>query len=153
MQRGRGNSVTGGAGANARASRRAGAVARARAATAADPDLAQRAARSRALPFVAAIALSSFALFCLELIAGQVVQPVFGGAPAVWATTLCFFTAVLFLGYLYGHAVITRLPVRLGVALHLGVAVVAVIAAIAAPSRVGSLRIAGLADAPTFCWP
>ena len=52
------------------------------------------------LPFASAIGLSAFLLFCLELLAGRLVLPVFGGSPAVWATSLCFFTAVLFVGYL-----------------------------------------------------
>jgi len=97
-------------------------------------------------PFVAAIALSAFAMFSLELVAGQVVLPVFGGVPAVWATTLTFFTGVLFVGYLYSHALITRVSVRRGVAIHLVVAVVAVVVTFAAPTQVGGLRVEGLPD-------
>jgi hypothetical protein len=58
---------------------------------------------------VAAIGLSAFLLFTLELLAGRLVLPVFGGTPGVWATTLSFFTAVLFFGYVYAHTVAGRL--------------------------------------------
>ena len=87
-------------------------------------------------------------MFSLELVAGQLVLPVFGGVPAVWATTLCFFTGVLFAGYLYAHLLISRVPVRRGVLIHLCVAVIAVAGTIAAPGHVATLRLPGLADAP-----
>jgi hypothetical protein len=101
-----------------------------------------------AWPFVAAIGLSAFALFCLELLSGQLVLPVFGGAPAVWASALCFFTAVLFAGYLYAHLLIARLALRTGIAAHLAVASCAVAATLAAPSRVADVPGAGVPDAP-----
>ena len=63
------------------------------------PGLARTAAEATGkLPFAAAIGLSAFLLFSIQLRAGRLVLPVFGGAPAVWATALCFFTALLFLG-------------------------------------------------------
>ena len=58
-------------------------------------------AGSRARPYVAAVALSGVLLFSLELLSGRLVLPVFGGSPGVWTTTLCFFTAILLVGYLY----------------------------------------------------
>src|SRR5713226_6707961 len=76
--------------------------------------------------YVGAIGLSAFLLFSLELLAGRRVLPVFGGAPAVWTTVLCFFTGVLFVGYLYAHFVSIRLTPRMGGLLQLGVAAVAV---------------------------
>jgi hypothetical protein len=97
--------------------------------------------------FVAAIALSAFLLFALELLAGRLVLPVFGGAPAVWTTTLCFFTAVVFVGYLYAHVVATRLSARVGMLLHVGVAVVALALALRAPSQLAALRMPGLPEA------
>ena len=97
--------------------------------------------------FPITIGLSAFLLFTLELLSGQLVLPVFGGTPGVWATTLCFFTAVLFLGYLYAHLLVTRLdPVRAG-ALHLVVVVVALLSLILAPGDVSSLRAPGSPEA------
>src|SRR6187200_2317478 len=72
-----------------------------------------------------AIFLSAFLLFMLEPMVGLGVLPVFGGVPASWATVLCFFQAVLVLGYLYGHLSITRLGSRSGALLHVAVAAVA----------------------------
>ena len=90
--------------------------------------------------FVAAIGLSAFLLFSLELLAGRRVLPVFGGAPAVWTTVLCFFTGVLFVGYLYAHFVAARISARAGGFLQLGVAAVAVSVVALTPAHLGSLR-------------
>ena len=75
-------------------------------------DGAPAVASARRLPFAGAIGLSAFLLFSLELLAGRLVLPVFGGSPAVWTTSLCFFTAVLFIGYSYAHLLVSRLPIR-----------------------------------------
>ena len=110
------------------------------------PD-ARAGARSDRVPFLVAIGLSAFALFSLELWAGRVVLPVFGGTPAVWTTALCFFTAVLFLGYLYAHVLATRVaPARAGL-IQAGVAIVAVVLTAIAPSSAADLRVAGLPEA------
>jgi hypothetical protein len=45
--------------------------------------------------------LSAFLLFVIQPMAGKHVLPWFGGSSAVWATSLCFFSALLFVGYLY----------------------------------------------------
>ena len=95
---------------------------------------------------IAAITLSAFLLFTLELLAGRLVLPVFGGTPGVWATTLSFFAAVLFLGYVYAHLVATRLSPRTGGRLHLGVAIVALAALVLAPTHFAALRQPGLAE-------
>ena len=120
------------------------------AAAAGDPVVAPVEAASpvRARPlFIAAIALSAFLLFSLELLAGRLVLPVFGGAPAVWTTALCFFTGVLFLGYLYAHVVVTRLGPRRGGVVHLGLAVLVLVATIVAPAEIASLRNPQLPEA------
>ena len=90
--------------------------------------------------FVAAIGLSAFLLFSLELLAGRRVLPVFGGAPAVWTTVLCFFTGVLFVGYLYAHFVAARLSPRVGGLVQLAVAAAAICVAVLTPAHLGSLR-------------
>src|SRR5450759_4241656 len=72
-----------------------------------------------ATPLLAfAIALSSFLLFAIELIVGRLILPVFGGAPAAWATVLVFFQGVLLLGYLYGHLSTSRLGARPAPVIH-----------------------------------
>jgi SAM-dependent methyltransferase len=95
---------------------------------------------------IAAISLSAFLLFSIELLAGRLVLPVFGGTPGVWATTLSFFTAVLFLGYVYAHLVATRLSPRTGGWLHLGVALLALATLAVAPAHVATLRHPGMAE-------
>ncbi len=90
--------------------------------------------------FALAISLSSFLLFAIELIVGRLVIPVFGGAPAAWATVLAFFQGVLVLGYLYGHLSASRLGPRRGAIVHVALVVVAVVALALSPARLGVLR-------------
>lgn len=115
-------------------------------------DVRNRLALSRLISpaalFPLAIGLSAFLLFTLELNSGQLVLPVFGGTPGVWATALCFFTAMLFLGYLYAHVLVTRLgPIR-GGRVHQVVAALAVVSFLIAPRDIASLRQPGLPEAP-----
>ena len=100
----------------------------------------------RGLAFAGVIGWSAFLLFSVEPLVGRLVLPVFGGTPAVWATTLFFFQAVLLLGYLYGHLSVTRLGVRRGAMLHIGLLVVAGGALVLAPARVADLRNPALPD-------
>jgi len=99
------------------------------------------------LGFGALIGHSAFLLFAVEPMIGRVVLPVFGGTPAVWATILCFFQAVLLLGYLYGHVSVTRLGVRRGAIVHMALIGLAVVALGAAPAHVSELRNARLPEA------
>ena len=92
------------------------------------------------LPFALPIGLSAFLLFSVEPLVGRLVLPVFGGAPAVWATLLFFFQGVLLVGYLYGHLSVTRLGLW-GPPLHLALAALAVLALLIAPARLGDLRV------------
>jgi SAM-dependent methyltransferase len=91
------------------------------------------------LPFALPIGLSAFLLFTVEPLIGRLVLPVFGGSPAVWATTLFFFQAILLIGYLYGHTSVTRFG-RLGPPIHLAFAGLAFIVLLNAPSRLDELR-------------
>ena len=112
-----------------------------------DEVVAQRGATWTRNVFVAALAMSSFLLFSLELLAGRLVLPVFGGAPAVWATALCFFTGVLFVGYLYAHLSVQRLGPRYGPPVHLVLAVVLLAVSFLAPTSLAGLRWAGVPEA------
>ncbi len=50
----------------------------------------------------------------------KLILPWFGGTAAVWTTCMLFFQAALLVGYLYAHAVITRLTPRHQSLLHIG---------------------------------
>jgi len=58
---------------------------------------------SRGLRFPVTIFLSAFLLFQVQPIIARYLLPWFGGSPAVWATCVLFFQAVLLAGYLYAH--------------------------------------------------
>lgn len=103
--------------------------------------------RTRLALSVAATALSAFLLFILELYAGRVVLPVFGGSPAVWTTALCFFTTTVFLGYLYAHLLVTKLAWRAARVVHAGIVLAALAAAALAPRDLVTLRLPALPPA------
>ena len=58
--------------------------------------------------FALAIFLSATLLFMVQPLTGKILLPVLGGSPAVWSGCMVFFQAVLLLGYLYAHALSTR---------------------------------------------
>ena len=62
--------------------------------------------------FALAIFFSATLLFMVQPLAGKILLPVLGGSPAVWSACMVFFQAVLLLGYLYAHALSTRVPRR-----------------------------------------
>lgn len=71
-------------------------------------------------PWLAAVTifLGSFLLFQIQPIVAKQVLPWFGGSAAVWTTCLLFFQSVLFLGYVYAHLLLTKLPPRAQFYLH-----------------------------------
>lgn len=110
-----------------------------------------RSSSSSTSAFAAAIGLSAFLLFSVEPLVGKRLLPVFGGAPTVWTTTLCFFQIVLVAGYLYAH-VSTRLLGRAGPIVHLGVAALGLVASLLVPKRLGDLRVGALPPALALLW-
>jgi hypothetical protein len=68
--------------------------------------------------FAIAIFIGAGQLFLLEPMLAKMLLPRFGGAPAVWATCVVFFQAVLLAGYAYAHFLTTRLSYRTQVLLH-----------------------------------
>jgi len=48
----------------------------------------------------------------VQPLTGRILLPVLGGSPAVWSVCILFFQAVLLLGYLYAHALSTRVVGR-----------------------------------------
>jgi hypothetical protein len=77
------------------------------------------------LLFALAIFFSATLLFMGQPLAGKILLPVLGGSPAVWSTCIVFFQAVLLLGYLYAHALSTRVPRRWQRPVHLCVLIIA----------------------------
>ena len=98
-----------------------------------------------ALPiFIATICTSAFLLFSVQPMFAKMVLPTLGGAPAVWAVSLCFFQAMLVAGYGYAHLLERYLPPKLGLLFHLALLALALaalpvglpaISAAAAPDR------------------
>jgi hypothetical protein len=66
----------------------------------------------------ATIFLSAFLVFQIQLIFGKVLLPRLGGSSAVWATSMLFFTGMLFCGYLYAY-VISLQAQRTQIRIHL----------------------------------
>ncbi|MEO5936933.1 MAG: hypothetical protein ABIP81_06940, partial [Terriglobales bacterium] len=62
--------------------------------------------------FAATIFLSAFLLFQVQLLAAKYLLPWFGGAPAVWTTSMLFFQVLLLAGYFYAHRISGRLSPR-----------------------------------------
>jgi hypothetical protein len=56
--------------------------------------------------FAATLFLSASLLFSVQPMFAKIVLPKLGGAPSVWAVSMCFFQAVLLAGYCYAHALI-----------------------------------------------
>ncbi|MBI2030742.1 hypothetical protein HYT05_03900 [Candidatus Kaiserbacteria bacterium] len=61
--------------------------------------------------YAIAIGLSAFLLFAIEPMTVKHLLPWFGGSSEVWATSLVFFTALLFVGYSYVYF-LSRRPLR-----------------------------------------
>jgi hypothetical protein len=72
------------------------------------------------LPAVFALALfiSATLLFLVQPLIAKMILPKFGGTPAVWATCMVFFQAVLLAGYAYAHAATAGLGIRRQVVMH-----------------------------------
>jgi hypothetical protein len=85
------------------------------------PEPIAASSRDRAVPFNAAIFLSAFLLFQVQLLVGKYFLPWFGGTPAMWTTCMFFFQTLLLVGYLYSHCVATLLPLSSQGKLHLAV--------------------------------
>jgi hypothetical protein len=74
--------------------------------------------RSLGWAYAAALFLSAFLLFQVQLILAKYFLPWFGGTPAMWTTCMFFFQSLLVVGYLYAHVVADRVSVRLQGRLH-----------------------------------
>ncbi|MBV8895131.1 MAG: fused MFS/spermidine synthase [Acidobacteriaceae bacterium] len=68
--------------------------------------------RALELLFGSTILASACLLFLVQPLISKLILPWFGGSAAVWITCMLFFQSGLLLGYLYAHALITRLPAQ-----------------------------------------
>ena len=73
---------------------------------------------ARPLAFAAAIFLSAFLLFQVQLLLGKEVLPFFGGAAAVWTVCVLVFQLLFLAAYGYSHGLATWLPLRTQVIVH-----------------------------------
>jgi hypothetical protein len=74
--------------------------------------------RSSAVPYGAAIFISAFLLFQVELIIGKYFLPWFGGTPSMWTTCMFFFQLLLVGGYSYVHLITKFVSVRMQGVVH-----------------------------------
>ena len=76
--------------------------------------------------FAASVFVSAALLFSIQPIVAKLLLPLLGGAPAVWNTCMLFFQTTLLAGYIYAF-VVTRLKVRVQLAVHVLMLVVALV--------------------------
>ncbi len=69
--------------------------------------------------FASTLFVSALLLFSVQPMFAKMVVPQLGGSPSVWAVAMCFFQAVLLLGYCYAHTLTRFFGARLAVAIHL----------------------------------
>ncbi len=77
--------------------------------------------------YAIAIGLSALLLFAIEPMTVKHLLPWFGGSSEVWATSLVFFTAMLFVGYSYVYF-LSRRPLRTQPIIHFYMIAIAVCA-------------------------
>src|SRR5439155_14830501 len=75
--------------------------------------------------FGAVIFLSAFLLFAMQPLIGKFVLPWFGGVTSVWTTCLLFFQVTLLFGYAYAHRLTRLHSIRMQLAIHSIVLVIA----------------------------
>ena len=75
-----------------------------------EADAVRRIPRAVSLMFAAAACGASACLFLVELVAGKLLLPLCGGAPAVWITCLAFFQITLVVAYVHAARHVRRHP-------------------------------------------
>lgn len=78
--------------------------------------------------YAGTIFLSAALLFSVQPMFARMVLPALGGAPSVWAVSMCFFQAVLLAGYCYSHLLNRFVGLRRGLLIHAGVLAIAALA-------------------------
>jgi uncharacterized integral membrane protein len=70
--------------------------------------------------FATALFLSALMLFSVQPLFAKMALPKLGGAPAVWAVSMCFFQTALLAGYCYAHLLNRYLSPSRAVLFHIG---------------------------------
>ncbi|KAB2910384.1 MAG: class I SAM-dependent methyltransferase, partial [Hyphomicrobiaceae bacterium] len=91
--------------------------------------------------YTGTIFLSALLLFSVQPMFAKMVLPLLGGASAVWAVSMCFFQALLLLGYAWAHLLDRTVPPRLALTLQLAVFALA-LSALPIGLRAGSAEAA-----------
>jgi spermidine synthase len=78
------------------------------------------------LIFTSTLLLSAALLFSVQPMFTKMIIPLLGGSPAVWNTSMVFYQAVLFLGYLYAHFTTKWLNIRSQSILHVIIIAIAI---------------------------
>jgi hypothetical protein len=73
------------------------------------------------LTYAITIFTGAFLLFQVEPLLARYILPWFGGTSAVWITCMLFFQLLLVFGYEYSHLIVTRLPPRRQVIVHVAI--------------------------------
>ncbi len=81
--------------------------------------------RTTPLLFALAIFTSASLVFVVQPMVTKLVLPMLGGSPAVWNTAMVFFQAALLVGYGYAHGLQRIRSIKVQVAVHLGLLVLA----------------------------
>ena len=83
--------------------------------------------RSLTAVFGVTIFLGAFLLFQVQLLIGKYLLPWYGGVATVWTLCMLSFQLLLLAGYAYSHLLVRQLPQRAQRALHIAVAIAALI--------------------------
>ena len=75
----------------------------------------------------ATVFTSAGLVFLVQPMAGRLVLPSLGGSPSVWNTSMAFFQAALLAGYAYAHLLQRLRSIRLQVAVHLALLLLAAV--------------------------
>lgn len=79
------------------------------------------------LSFTSSLFLSALLLFAIQPLFAKMVLPRLGGAPAVWSVAMCFFQAMVLMGYAYAHGLVRWFGLRQGIIIHMIVLLLAVL--------------------------
>jgi hypothetical protein len=106
---------------------------------------------SAILLFAGTLFVSASLMFVLQPLFGKLLLPLLGGSPAVWNTCMVFYQTILFLGYLYAHALSTRFKQSHQIIFHIGIIAISLIAL---PVGLPDNTIPPTDSNPTFwlCW-
>ncbi|MBJ7483532.1 spermidine synthase [Brevundimonas sp.] len=90
-----------------------------------DPAASVQPDRVTPVLFAVAIFTSAALVFVVQPMVTKLILPMLGGSPSVWNTAMVFFQAALLAGYAYAHALQRVKAMKVQVAIHLGLLLVA----------------------------